>query len=204
MSWPGGAHLLVYIYVDPGDKREKSNCGSKWPAELFHHPEPLKSRGTGQPCCDDHETRQLPAFLLMQEVLFLMKQEVVCQADSPQDTKEYVYCRHTLPNKVTCDKRVKSNTQGQSGRNRIHNHPQFCIWIVHLHKDRQREEGAHSQVQAHHRPHAPRPSPAAPWSGSRPGEFPLHVFVSSLFSVSGTLIACIFRLMLSCRLLMRR
>lgn len=36
----------------------------------------------------------------MQEVLFLMKQEVVCQADSPQDTKAYVYCRHTLQIKL--------------------------------------------------------------------------------------------------------
>lgn len=28
MSWPGRAHLLVYIYVDPGDKREKRDRGS--------------------------------------------------------------------------------------------------------------------------------------------------------------------------------
>ena len=155
-----------------------------------------------QPCCDGHGTKQLPAFLLMQEVLFLMKQEVVCQADSPQDTKEYVYCRHILPNKVTCDKRVKSNTQGQSGRNRIHNHPQFCIRIR---SPAQRPPARRRCPRARRRwaiGPAPRAPPRRHGRADGPGEFPLHLFVCSLFSVSGTLIACIFRLM-SCRLLMR-
>lgn len=41
-----------------------------------------------------------PAFFLMQDALLGVKPEMAHQADSPRNTKEYVYRGDTLPNKI--------------------------------------------------------------------------------------------------------